>query len=118
MPTLLDGFIMAGLGLVWAGWTYFIARAYSLAQASVAAPFEYLSLPVNMMWGLIIFQEVANADDAGRRLTDSIERNVYFISGSKGTPEGSRTGMNQRGPEYRLDINKLDLRKISWNTHD
>ena len=57
MPSLLDGIIMGGLGLVWAGWTYFMARAYSLAQASVAAPFEYLSLPINLMWGLLIFQE-------------------------------------------------------------
>lgn len=58
MPSLLDGAIMAGLGLVWAGWTYFMARAYSLAQASVAAPFEYLSLPINLMWGLLLFQEI------------------------------------------------------------
>lgn len=58
MPSLLDASIMAGLGLVWAGWTYFMARAYSLAQASVAAPFEYLSLPINLMWGLILFQEI------------------------------------------------------------
>lgn len=58
VPSLVDGLIMAGLGLVWAGWTYFMARAYSLAQASVAAPFEYLSLPINLMWGLIIFQEI------------------------------------------------------------
>ena len=58
MPSLLDASIMAGLGLVWAGWTYFMARAYSLAQASVAAPFEYLSLPINLMWGLLIFHEI------------------------------------------------------------
>ena len=58
MPTLLDGVIMAGLGLVWAGWTYFMARAYSLAQASAVAPFEYLSLPINLMWGLLIFHEI------------------------------------------------------------
>ena len=58
MPTLLDGVIMCGLGLVWAGWTYFMARAYSLAQASVAAPFEYLSLPINVMWGFAIWREV------------------------------------------------------------
>ena len=57
MPTLLDGIIMCGLGLVWAGWTYFMARAYSLAQASVAAPFEYLSLPLNVMWGFTIWRE-------------------------------------------------------------
>ncbi len=29
----LDGIIMGGLGLVWAGWTYCMSRAYSLAQA-------------------------------------------------------------------------------------
>jgi drug/metabolite transporter (DMT)-like permease len=60
-PTLLDGIIMGGLGLVWAGWTYFMSRAYSLAQASVAAPFEYLSLPINILWGFTIWREIPTA---------------------------------------------------------
>jgi drug/metabolite transporter (DMT)-like permease len=58
MPTFLDGIIMCGLGLVWAGWTYFMARAYSLAQASVAAPFEYLSLPISIIWGFALWREI------------------------------------------------------------
>ena len=58
MPTLLDWIIMSGLGLVWASAMYFVARAYSLAQASVAAPFEYVSLPISVMWGFVIWQEV------------------------------------------------------------
>lgn len=58
IPTLIDGIIMGGLGLVWAGWTFCMARAYSLAQASVAAPFEYLSLPINVMWGFAIWKEI------------------------------------------------------------
>jgi len=58
MPSLLDWIIMSGLGLVWAGWTYFFAKAYSLAQASFAAPFEYISLPINVLWGFIIWQEI------------------------------------------------------------
>lgn len=58
MPSLLDGIIMCGLGLVWAGWTYCMARAYSLAQASVAAPFEYLSLPINILWGFALWREI------------------------------------------------------------
>jgi drug/metabolite transporter (DMT)-like permease len=37
---------------------YFVARAYSLALASVAAPFEYVSLPINVMWGFVIWQEI------------------------------------------------------------
>jgi len=57
MPTLMDWSIMAGLGLVWAGGMYFIARAYSLAQASVAAPFEYSPLIFNMIWGFVIWHE-------------------------------------------------------------
>lgn len=58
MPPLRDGIIMGGLGLVWAGWTYFMARAYSVAPASVVAPFEYLALPINVMWGFVIWREV------------------------------------------------------------
>jgi len=58
MPTLLDWAIMSGLGLVWASGMYCMSRAYSLALASVAAPFEYVSLPINVMWGLVIWHEV------------------------------------------------------------
>ncbi|MCA9955682.1 MAG: DMT family transporter [Anaerolineales bacterium] len=58
MPTLLDGLIMAGLGLIWAIWMYLLSRAYSLAQASVAAPFEYVSLPINILWGFLIWREI------------------------------------------------------------
>jgi S-adenosylmethionine uptake transporter len=58
MPTLIDMIIMAGLGLVWAGWMYLMSRAYSLAEASVAAPFEYISLPINIMWGFLIWGEI------------------------------------------------------------
>ena len=58
MPTLLDLVIMSGLGLVWAGWMYFMSRAYSVAQASVVAPFEYVSLPINVMWGFVIWHDI------------------------------------------------------------
>jgi len=58
MPSLLDLMIMAGLGLVWAVGMYFVARAYSAAQASVAAPFEYLGLPITAFWGFLFWMEV------------------------------------------------------------
>ena len=58
MPTIIDLVIMAGLGLVWAGWMYAMSRAYSLAQASVIAPFEYVSLPINVLWGFLIWHEI------------------------------------------------------------
>jgi drug/metabolite transporter (DMT)-like permease len=58
VPTLLDGLTMSGLGLLWAGGMYFTARAYSLAQASVAAPFEYIMLLFNVTWGFLIWRDV------------------------------------------------------------
>ena len=57
MPSVLGWVIMSGLGLVWAGGMYFIARAYSVALASVVAPFQYLALPINVMWGFVIWHE-------------------------------------------------------------
>jgi drug/metabolite transporter (DMT)-like permease len=57
MPTRLDLIVMAGLGLVWAGGIYFMARAYSMALASVVAPFEYMTLPINTMWGFILWRQ-------------------------------------------------------------
>jgi len=58
MPTLLDLVVMAALALIWAGGMYFMARAYSAAPASVIAPFEYTSLPINVMWGFLFWNEV------------------------------------------------------------
>jgi S-adenosylmethionine uptake transporter len=61
MPTPLDWAIMSGLGLVWASGMYLMARAYSLALASVVAPFEYATLPINAIWGFLIWREVPTA---------------------------------------------------------
>ena len=58
MPSLFDWVVMSGLGLVWAGGMYFLARAYSVALASVVAPFEYVALPISAMWGFLIWQEI------------------------------------------------------------
>lgn len=70
IPTLLDLVIMSGLGLIWASGMYLIARAYSVAQASVAAPFEYVALLFSVIWGLLLWQEIPTwATWAGAILT-------------------------------------------------
>lgn len=78
MPSLLDWVIMSGLGFVWAGGMYCIARAYSLALASVVAPFEYVALPINIMWGFLLWQEIPLAATlAGASLT--LLSGVYIL---------------------------------------
>jgi len=57
-PSLFDWAIMSALGLVWAGGMYFTARAYSAAPASLVAPFEYIALPISVMWGFVIWREL------------------------------------------------------------
>lgn len=49
---------MSGFGLIWAGGMYCLARAYSLALASVVAPFEYVALPINILWGFVLWREI------------------------------------------------------------
>jgi drug/metabolite transporter (DMT)-like permease len=56
---MLDWGIISGLGLVWAGGMYFIARAYSTAPTSLVAPFEYTTLPINVMWDFLLWHEVS-----------------------------------------------------------
>ncbi len=69
-PAPLDLAVMGGLGLIWAAWIYFLARAYSLAQASVLAPFEYIALPISIMWGFLFWHEVPTLTTlAGAMLT-------------------------------------------------
>ena len=47
-----------------------MTRAYSAAQASVIAPFEYASLPISIMWGFLIWNEIpAGMTIAGAVLT-------------------------------------------------
>lgn len=58
MPTAVDLLVMAGLGLVWAGGMFFMAKAYSVGEASAVAPFEYASLLISTLWGLLLFAEV------------------------------------------------------------
>lgn len=92
MPTLLDLSIMSGLGLVWAGWMYFITRAYSTAQASVIAPFEYASLPISMMWGFLVWGEVPTVMTlAGALLT--------LLSGLYILYRAQRSSLNQPVPD-------------------
>jgi len=79
VPSPLDLFIMAGLGLVWAGWMYFITRAYSVAQASAIAPFEYASLPINVAWGFLVWGDVPSGlTIAGATLT--LLSGLYILS--------------------------------------
>jgi drug/metabolite transporter (DMT)-like permease len=79
-PSLLDLTIMLSFGLIWAAGMFLGARAYSYAQASVIAPFEYVTLPINVMWGFLLWNElptVATIIGAGITLA-SVLYTLYY----------------------------------------
>ncbi|MGZ9167178.1 MAG: DMT family transporter, partial [Anaerolineales bacterium] len=101
LPTLLDWVIMSGLGLVWAGGMYFIARAYSAAPASVVAPFEYVSLPINVMWGLVFWNEVPTVTTLAGAFLTLLSGMYILYQEQKMKPIVSRSARNHA----RLDEN-------------
>lgn len=112
MPTLLDWIIMSGLGLVWAGGMYFVARAYSLAQASVVAPFEYAPLLFNVMWGFFLWREIPTLMTVAGAFLTLLSGMYILYQEQKLRPELNQSVMDSA----RLD--KSSNRREPWNTLD
>jgi drug/metabolite transporter (DMT)-like permease len=56
-PQMADApvFLALGAGTAFAG--YLVSQAYRVAEASFVAPFEYLALPMAVVWGMLVFDE-------------------------------------------------------------
>lgn len=54
-------FLVIGVGTAVAG--YLISQAYHVAEASYVAPFEYLALPMAVVWGIVVFDEFPDVWD-------------------------------------------------------
>lgn len=57
-PEDTDLYLMLGLGLNSAVIGYAISAAYKMADAATVAPFEYSGLPLAVMWGWVIWDEL------------------------------------------------------------
>lgn len=60
-PDASDIPIMILLGVCTGIGGYCISQAYRVAPAAVVAPFEYLALPLSVIWGVIVFDEWPDA---------------------------------------------------------
>ncbi len=57
MPPARDWAILTLVGLSSAIGGYLIGQAYKMSEAALVAPFEYLSLVMAVVWGLLVFGE-------------------------------------------------------------
>jgi drug/metabolite transporter (DMT)-like permease len=61
VPSQFDGGVMLAVGVLSAFGYYLISQGYRLAEATTAAPFEYIMLPMAIMWGVIVFGDWPDA---------------------------------------------------------
>lgn len=61
VPTDYPIFLLIGVGIAFGG--FLISQAYRVAEASLVAPFEYLALPMSVVWGMLVFNEFPVALD-------------------------------------------------------
>ena len=63
-----DIYLFAGCGLASAVIGYCLSQAYRIADAGVVAPFEYVALPLAVMWGWVIWEDLPDAGSTGGML--------------------------------------------------
>lgn len=57
MPVAEDGALIFLCGLVAAFGFYCLAQGYRVAPASIVAPFEFISMPLAILWGIFLWSE-------------------------------------------------------------
>jgi len=61
VPGWDDFLVMAFVGVASAGGGYAIGQAYRLSEAALVAPFEYAAMPLSVLWGWLVFEELPDA---------------------------------------------------------
>jgi len=56
-PNGHDWMVMAAVGAMSAIGGYLISQAYRLCEAAVVAPFEYIAIPIAIIWSVLFFSE-------------------------------------------------------------
>ena len=60
-PAPYDAFLIAALGVAIAVSGFAISEAYRRSEAAFIAPFEYVALPLSVLWGILVFDEWPDA---------------------------------------------------------
>ena len=60
-PSAFDASVFVVIGVFNAVGGYLLSQAYCISEASVVAPFEYLALPMAVLWGLLIWGDWPDA---------------------------------------------------------
>ena len=53
--------VFIAIGILNAAGAYLMSQGYRISNAASVAPFEYVALPISMMWGIVLFSEWPDA---------------------------------------------------------
>lgn len=60
-PEPSDIWVLVAVGLASSFGGFFISQAYRVSEAAFVAPFEYIAMPMAVIWGIVIFDEFPDA---------------------------------------------------------
>ena len=99
LPSQGDLFLIMIIGLIAAGGFYCLAQAYRLAQPSTIAPFEYIAVPLSVVWGYLFFKDILEFQSVV---------GMVLIVGSGLYIFGSKKGLTNK---YVLSLFKIKIRR-------
>ena len=99
LPSQGDLFLIMITGIIAAAGFYFLAQAYRLAQPSAIAPFEYIAVPLSVVWGYLFFKDILGFQSV---------LGMVLIAWSGLYIFGSKMGLTNK---YVLSIFKIKIRR-------
>lgn len=99
LPAQEDLILLMAIGFISAAGFYCLSQAYSLAQPSVIAPFEYIAVPLGVIWGYLFFKDSLGYESV---------IGILLIVGSGLYIFGHKNGLTNK---YVLSIFKIKSRK-------
>ena len=96
VPVPQDYFTLAMIGVTSVLGGFFISQAYRLSEAAFVAPFEYVAMPMAVIWGLTIFGEWP-APTAWLGIAMIVGSGLFLLWREAETEEEVATG----APKYR-----------------
>jgi drug/metabolite transporter (DMT)-like permease len=99
LPSQGDLFLLIIIGLTAAAGFYFLSQAYRLGQPSTIAPFEYISVPLSVVWGYVFWKDILEPQSV---------IGMVLIVGSGLYIFGSKTILTNK---YVLSIFKIKIRR-------
>lgn len=99
VPTPMDALMIAVCGLIAAFGFYCLAQGYKVAPVSVVAPFEFVSMPLAVFWGFVIWSEVPTVL-ALSGITVTILSGIYVLRRERSP--GKKPLTTGRGVRLRL----------------